>query len=160
MNDALYSVLQRITTPTLARGYQLPQTGDTTPHRKQLPHQGANAANGGNLPPSRGQRHQRRKSTPSNRPMPPTSRNYPRTGEYQPTQSGAGILLSLPSRRETANQGTKAASGGNLPQGWRQQSNQGKTATLPRTGNNYPIDRRQARYTPQLSHAAICVNGN
>lgn len=60
--------------------------------------------------------------------MPPTARNYPRTGEYQPTQSGAGIPLSLPPRRETANQGTNAASGGNLPQGWRQQSNQGKTA--------------------------------
>lgn len=147
MNDALYSVLQRITTPTLARGYQLPQTGDTTPHRKQLPHQGANAANGGNLPQAIGQCHQRRGTTPG---LASTSR----------LKAGRESLFQYPPRRQTANQGTKAASGGNLPQGWRQQSNQGKTATLPRTGNNYPIDRRQARYTLQLSHSAICVNGN
>lgn len=102
MNDALYSVLQRITTPTLARGYQLPQTGDTTPHRKQLPHQGANAANGEELP---------------------QDWRVPADSKW-----GGNPSFNTPTRRQTANQGTNAASGGNLPQGWRQQSNQGKTA--------------------------------
>ena len=99
MNDALYSVLQRITTPTLARDNQLPQT--------------------------RGQCRQRRGTTPG---LASTSR----------LKAGRESLFQYPPRRQTANQGTKAASGGNLPQGWRQQSNQGKTATLPRTGNIYP----------------------
>lgn len=66
-----------------------------------LPHQGTTAASGGNLPQARGQRRQRRETTPSRgqyrqrrestlskRPMPPTAGNYPTKGPMPPT---AGI---------------------------------------------------------------------
>ena len=160
----------------LARGYQLPQTGDTAPHRNQLPHQRAKAANGGNLPPSRGQRHQRRESTSITRPMPPMARNYPRTRRIQiksrrkqrpypaqeiitPSGGKATSGRNLPFKGATPptvgnypKQENNAASGGNLPQGWRTTiKSRQKQPSLPQHRKQLPQNRRQARhanYTP------------
>lgn len=148
MNDALYSVLQRITTPTLARDNQLPQT--------------------------RGQCRQRLESTPITRSTPSAAEIYPKqeanaaNGEELlqdwrvPVDSkrGGNPSFNTPYGGKLPIKGLKPPAAGIYPKTGERQSNRGKTATLPRTGNNYPIDRRQARYTLQLSHAAICVNGN
>ena len=74
----------------LASGYQLPQAGNTTSHRKQLPHQRAKAANGGKLPPRLANTNQLKVEQP---PYPTQKMAIPETGERPDTPATLHCFL-------------------------------------------------------------------